>query len=800
MRIGQRLILILTILWCQNVVGQIAWLPMDEQQKVPPIATYSFERAFFTLQSTADIGFRQSNTVLSKWNGQFWTTYPSLSMEQFVFSPENKFAIALHQNQPYIAGSFRSYDQSKVGIMRWNGTAWETVAGGIESDYIVHNEISVSDMVSYNNTLFVCGEFNIAGGNPVHNFVELQSGVWKNIETNRGTINDLQVIKDTLYAAGLFNQMDGKPTTNVAANFKGVWYSVNSPSLAEIKGLASFDTNLVAIAGNQVFLRKSSGWQFLSNQWDYEITALGNATEFEGKLYLAGTFKNIMGEKYHLLVWDGGQWQSVIAENDILPATETLYSVNKRENELIFSGKITSFLGKEVFNSIRLFPGKTIVSGNVFIDNTKNCKFELGDEPIENAILNVNDSYYTSTDSLGNYSFVLDENKKYILKVYPGELYSSLCRSETIEINTTNKDSFIQLHFPLNVNPSPQLPKFEISSGSGFKARHGYAASYTIRHTSPVEHYPLRIELDFDKRLSFVNSDIQPSYSDTNKVQWIVNQNEKIHLNFLVNPDKVNVGDNLKFILTGSSVSGEVASETKVLNQTVISAYDPNEKQCNTYEIEEGESQLNYHIQFQNLGNDSAVNIHIVDTIDSKLPIQYIKMQGYAEAHQQKVTFKVRNRAIIWSFKEIYLPAKAIAGDEPSSGFITYNTFLAPGLKAGNVISNQASIYFDFQDAVVTNKVETKIIKRTTPIPGGKNGDLVLFPNPAVNDKITVQFSPYLIKKVEVFDMAGQKLFTKDIQAAPSAQMDLPHLSQGIYIINVTHTVGSVSGKFVVKR
>lgn len=793
-----RLIVILYIFCTHSVLGQVAWLPMDEQLKLPPIATYSFEKGFFALQATSDIGFRQSTVELSKWNGQFWATYPSILLEQFVFSPDNKFAITFHQNKPYIAGSFKSDDKSKTGIVRWNGVAWETVGGGIESDFVVHNEISISDMVSYNNNLFVCGQFNIAGGNPVHNFVVLQSGVWKTIETNRGTINDLQLMKDTLFAAGLFNQIEGKATTNIAANYKGVWVPVNSPSSAEIKGLALYDTSLVAIAGNQVFLRTLSGWQFLSNQWNYEIVRLGNAVEFEGKLYLAGTFKNSKGITSHLIVWDGLQWQSVISQSDILPATETMYSITSRENELIFSGKITSFLGKEVFNSIRLFPGKTIVSGNVFIDNVKNCKYELGDEPVENAILNVNDSYYTSTDSLGNYNFVLDENKKYILKIFPGELYTSLCRSETIEINTTNKDSFIQLNFPLNTSPSPHLPKFEISSASGFKARHGYTAAYTIKHNSPSELYPLTITLDFDKRLSFVNSDIAPSYMDSSTVRWVLNKDEKIRLNFLVNHEKVNVGDNLKFILSGAFVSGD--AETNVLNQTVTSAYDPNEKQCNTYEIEEGESQLNYHIQFQNLGNDSAVNIHIVDTIDPRLPIQYIKMKGYAEAHQNKVSFKVRNHAIIWSFKEIYLPSKSIAGDEPSSGFITYNTFMAPGLKAGNVISNQASIYFDFQDAVITNKVETKIIKRTTPVPGGKNGTLLIFPNPAVTEKITVQFSPYLIKKVEVFDMAGQKLFTKDIQAAPSTQIDLPHLSQGIYIINVTHTVGSVSQKFFIKR
>lgn len=118
----------------------------------------------------------------------------------------------------------------------------------------------------------------------------------------------------------------------------------------------------------------------------------------------------------------------------------------------------------------------------------------------------------------------------------------------------------------------------------------------------------------------------------------------------------------------------------------------------------------------------------------------------------------------------------------------------------GDIIANKAEIYFDFQDPVITNKVETKIIKPNKPAPGGTKGNLILYPNPSVNGKITVEFSPYLIQNVEVFDLAGRNLYSKQVNANSKTDIDLNNLSQGVYIINVTHSVGSISEKLVIQR
>lgn len=796
------LILIVFILRQSFVWAQIAWLPMDENLGNFPIATSIISgNQLISAQATNGIGFRQATLKLNKWNGQFWVTYPPIFAEQFIFSLENKMAVTMHNNQFYMAGSFNSDDRTKVGVINWDGNAWKLVGKGIESDYVIHKEISVSDMVSYNNQLFVCGQFNIADEKPVYNFVVLQSGNWNNIETGKGNINDLHILKDSMYAGGLFNQMVGKPTFNLAANFKGNWYPVSSPSAYEIIGLSSLDSNLIAITQKQIFLRTSSGWNSLSNQWDYSIEHLGSSAEFEGKFYIAGTFKNSLGTISHLLKWDGVSWLPVVSESDILPMGEKTYFVNKRDKELIFSGNIKAIFGKPVNNYIRLFPNKTVVTGKVFIDKNKNCTFDFGESPVENAILNLNDSYYTSTDANGNYSLVLDESKKSSVKIFPGENYELSCVSETIEISTLAKDSMLNLDFPFSIKPQPFVPKYSITSASGFKARHGYSTGYTIYCNAPAESYPIELKLNFDKRISFGESDIKPGLNDSTVLKWTLQKNGSIRLNFLINPDLLNSGDSLTFNLSGRPVSASGYSpENIILKQVVSSAFDPNEKQCNKAEMEEGEMELDYHIQFQNLGNDSAVNINIVDTIDPGLPIQFIKIKEYSEKHKQNVSYKVRNHAIIWSFKDIYLPSKSMSDDSRSSGYISFRSYLAPGLKVGDIIANKAEIYFDFQDPVVTNRVVTKIIKPHKPTPGGAKGNLILYPNPSVNGKITIEFSPYLIQKVEVFDLAGRNLYSKQVNANSKTDIDLNNLSQGVYIINVTHSVGSISEKLVIQR
>ena len=781
--------------------AQISWLPLDEQPDFDPIATFSSSSDLLALEAINSIGFREATLRLNRWNGQFWVKYPEIKVNQFVYSNNAKFSVTYHQNMPCIAGSFQTKDGAGFGIVGWNGVKWEVLGGGIESDYLIHKEISINKMLSYKGSLFVCGQFNIASGKPVHNFVVLKGGVWNTIETGHGRINDLYVANDTLYAAGLFDTIEGKPAVNLAAYFNGVWYPRYAPDQNQILALHSLDSSLVCVYKNSVFKRNQSGWTELNSQWNYEVVSIYSIAALDKKLTLSGIFKRSGSTTLNLLQWDGKQWLEMAKETDLGKTKNLPFFIEVVDKELVLSGPIFSLYNKKAPSFIRLLPGKTILQGKIYLDKTKNCQFDPEDLPLQNILLKLNNRYYTSSDTNGNYSLVLEPSSVSGIKIIPNSMYGLVCQNDSNWIQTTNRDSSILHDFSLFILPQPTIPEADIISASGFKARHGYTTHYKINYQAPQHLFPIYLELRYDKRLSYTSGSIEPEKTDSGFLRWVVTNQGQLHLNLFVNPDLISVGETLPFYLNARSIfEPQGIAETIKLLQTVSSAYDPNQKQCHRSQIEEGEMQLEYQIQFQNLGNDSAVNIHIVDTIDHKLPIEYIKMRDYSELHKNTVSFKVRNRAIIWHFKDIYLPCKSMAGNELSSGHIHYGSVLNEGLKIGSIIQNKASIYFDYQDAVVTNTVFTEIIKRSTPLPKTAMGMVQIYPNPLLDRTLTLSSSSYLMNKIEIIDLSGKNLYSISIQPSNKFSVQLPVLSQGMYIINISHTVGIYSQKLFIGR
>ena len=74
---------------------------------------------------------------------------------------------------------------------------------------------------------------------------------------------------------------------------------------------------------------------------------------------------------------------------------------------------------------------------------------------------------------------------------------------------------------------------------------------------------------------------------------------------------------------------------------------------------------------------------------------------------------------------------------------------------------------------------------------------IVLYPNPATN-KLTIQNELFLnLETATIFDVSGRKLMTKDI--SESKILDIKHLSQGIYFINIFSDTASTTKRFIVE-
>lgn len=783
-----------------NVSAQTPWLPLDEALGKAVISeTVTNQQQLLVLSAQKSIGFRQATLTLSKWNNQFWTTYPAFEVGGFFSSTGNEYAIAEYNQQPVIAGSFKSDDGTKTGIVTWNGSTWTTLAGGIESNYLIHPEISIADMLDFKGDLYVCGDFNIANKKAVHNFVVLKGGNWQNIETGKGIVNDLQVVNDTLFAAGRFNTIDGKPAQNIGIYTAGQWKAFASPASDEILSLTILDGHLVAFTQNNIYEFAQNTWQNIGSLGDYKIEYLGSVTTYKGGLYLAGAFKDKSGITVHLLGLENNKSKAIITQNDVFPKGQMQYYVSNSGNELIFSGSITGLFGKPVSHAINILPKKTLFEGQVYNDLNGNCKHEVNEPFLNNALLSLNNNFFTSTDASGAYHLVLEPNTSSQLNIYPADTLESKCVPLSTPISSNGRDSIIRIDFPLRVKNESQDLSVSLLPHTGNTVALGQVFSFTIKTEAKPEMYPIRVTLAYDKRIDFLNSEVQPVNIAGGLLEWELSGNTAFVVRFKTNAGKITLGDSLVYKLSGISKSKHVKSET-VCKQIVVESYDGNTKQCDKAELEEGFGKLNYHIQFQNPSNTSIHQVHVVDTIDASLPIQYIKINGYGERHKNLVSYKVRNNAIIWTFDGVNLPEKSMGNDTLSSGYISYTAQLLPGLKAGTLIKNKAGLYFDYFEGLQTNTTVTTIVKKHSPY-NEDELNLSVFPNPCIGNSLKLVYPAHLIKTVEVVDLTGRVLKSYTLEeVSESADLDVSGIGNGFFILNITHTAGVASKKLVINK
>ncbi|MBL0097101.1 MAG: hypothetical protein IPP46_11945 [Bacteroidetes bacterium] len=154
---------------------------------------------------------------------------------------------------------------------------------------------------------------------------------------------------------------------------------------------------------------------------------------------------------------------------------------------------------------------------------------------------------------------------------------------------------------------------------------------------------------------------------------------------------------------TPGTLEYDLSDNTSSLLKTVIGSFDPNDKQV----APEGlgatgdvlhNTRFDYRIRFQNTGTASAINIFVMDTIDSDLDLNTFVMHRASHTYD----LVINGNILTWRFFNINLPDSNT--NEPlSHGFIEYSISPKPGLADGTTIENVAAIYFDFNQPVITN-------------------------------------------------------------------------------------------------
>ncbi|HOZ51132.1 MAG TPA: T9SS type A sorting domain-containing protein [Chitinophagaceae bacterium] len=211
----------------------------------------------------------------------------------------------------------------------------------------------------------------------------------------------------------------------------------------------------------------------------------------------------------------------------------------------------------------------------------------------------------------------------------------------------------------------------------------------------------------------------------------------------------------------------------------IVNSFDPNDKQVSPKNAEAGDW-LNYTIQFQNTGNDTAFLVVIQDTLSANLDIPSFT---YLASSHHAIT-QVKSNIVTFTFPKINL-LDSLNHEPESHGWVQYKIKLNSGLPDGTITNNKASIYFDFNPPIVTNIATNTVgpLSINNPLPF--QPFVKIYPNPASN-YFTIDHSLQGQVKAQLYSMEG-RLIKSEVLTKNKEIFSLKNIATGIYLLEVSN-------------
>lgn len=222
----------------------------------------------------------------------------------------------------------------------------------------------------------------------------------------------------------------------------------------------------------------------------------------------------------------------------------------------------------------------------------------------------------------------------------------------------------------------------------------------------------------------------------------------------------------------------------------VVNSYDPNRKVATPAgygqdHLIEVNTLLEYHIDFQNTGTDTAFNIIIRDTLSPFLDLTSLR-RG-ASSHDFDLQLEGSN-VLVFTFPDINL-VDSITNEPLSQGFVEYRIMPRNDLANGTVIENSAAIYFDFNPPILTNTtwhtIGEAFIVVAIDDAYQETLSLEVYPNPATpNSQLRFKGAVPQNAEMSLFNVQGQKISQAAFSQGQSP-LGAMGLAKGVYFFQI---------------
>ncbi len=436
------------------------------------------------------------------------------------------------------------------------------------------------------------------------------------------------------------------------------------------------------------------------------------------------------------------------------------------------------------------------IQGDIFYDANQNGirdSLEVGLDRI-GADLN-HESIYEFEQVDGRYKFALSPGD-YTLTYEEDSLWRLTTEDESYNINIPVNPLITIEHLDFGFFPAIDKPDLQSSITSGFTRCNTIVPFWieAINQGTQMNEGSLIFTMPASVELDSFNIEPDQVIADTS-FTWNFSPlffDEKFSVRaFLKMPPATSIGDTLQFNATTNFT--DTTNDTLIVNDyTYLSelrcAYDPNDKLVKPNRPGEEnytlfEERLEYTIRFQNTGNDTAFNVQITDTLDVNL--NWATFRPLSASHPYVYTRK-ENGAIIFDFNNIMLPDSNV-NLIGSQGFVKFQINPNSDLPENLVIENTAHIYFDFNDAIVTNTISNTMVSELPSLVNVTNpfaasaAMIKVYPNPSGDVfNFDIPLSQQLPLTLSLYDVLGNKL-KEIIVTARNINLRNEGLINGVY-------------------
>ena len=458
-------------------------------------------------------------------------------------------------------------------------------------------------------------------------------------------------------------------------------------------------------------------------------------------------------------------------------------------------------ISRLIFYTISL--NANVIYYSTYIDKNNNAQFDATDTIFNAARIEISSDSQTDI-------YPLDANGTLFKHFKTGTYISKLISYEqnlrnfyvspTADTTIFNSSNEIDSVF-FRLVPIPNIQDLQVYIIPTNIARPGFYSSYKVVAQNVGSKTIENIEVKFLKDTFQTVGEFNPTptHISNDTLIWTIDslaiyENKSFYINCNnAAPPALNINDTLTLFASITPTNNDtfIDDNTFELKQIIVNAYDPNDKTeshgagISTQQVN-NRDYLYYTIRFQNIGTSAATKIKIVDTLSQNL--DWSTLELLSNSHD--LQYSVKNKNIItWQNDNVYLPDSA-SDEAHSHGYVCFRIKPIASLTTSDVIENRAHIYFDFNTAVITNTVTTRIIEqRVSSIKQQTIKAIKLFPTPTSNI-VQLEFDMLLQRNLQlkVIDVNGNELQSQLLQTNTGLNnilIDVSQYANGIYFIQI---------------